>query len=112
MSGTEPFNPSPQMEHVRQLIKEHQEEGWDAAWSVTAATHRGSGRNWLTHPGLISRKDGTTPWDAGQAQPPLKDLLDSKVLDLPSTGSAFVPGCGTVCQKSKHFDIDSCMILY
>ena len=47
--------------------------------------------------GLVFRKDGMTPWDAGQAQPPLKELLESKVLDLPSTGSAFVPGCGTVC---------------
>jgi hypothetical protein len=38
------------------------------------------------------------PWDQGSAHPSLVDLLETKSakLGLPSSGRAFVPGCGTV----------------
>ncbi|KAL0576750.1 hypothetical protein V5O48_005240 [Marasmius crinis-equi] len=45
--------------------------------------------------GSIFRKQQDTPWDAGKSQPGLRTLLDSKELDLPATGKALVPGCGT-----------------
>ncbi|KAH9844042.1 S-adenosyl-L-methionine-dependent methyltransferase [Rhodofomes roseus] len=56
---------------LRQLIKEDPVDGWDKAW-----------------------QNEVTPWDAGEAQPPLRSLLASGLLDLPETGKAFVPGCG------------------
>lgn len=42
------------------------------------------------------RKEKVTPWDAGAVQPPLRDVLSSGQLLLPSSGRAFVPGCGKV----------------
>ncbi|KAJ7484678.1 S-adenosyl-L-methionine-dependent methyltransferase [Mycena latifolia] len=36
-----------------------------------------------------------TPWDAGDTQPPLKEILDSGEVDFPTSGRAFVPGCGS-----------------
>ncbi|KDQ52464.1 hypothetical protein JAAARDRAFT_198376 [Jaapia argillacea MUCL 33604] len=39
-------------------------------------------------------KEQVTPWDAGQVQPPLRDLIQSGELDLPKSGKALVPGCG------------------
>ncbi|TBU33212.1 thiol methyltransferase 1 [Dichomitus squalens] len=56
---------------IREIIKTRQQDGWDEAW----------------------QKD-VTPWDAGQLQPPLKELIESKRLPLPTTGRALVPGCG------------------
>lgn len=43
------------------------------------------------------RQQNATPWDAGQSQPPLKDLLASGEVDFPKSGRALVPGCGRVC---------------
>ncbi|KAI0721207.1 hypothetical protein C8Q72DRAFT_756942, partial [Fomitopsis betulina] len=40
------------------------------------------------------RQQNATPWDAGQSQPPLKDLLASGEVDFPKSGRALVPGCG------------------
>ncbi|KAK1230722.1 hypothetical protein PQX77_006172 [Marasmius sp. AFHP31] len=40
-------------------------------------------------------KENLTPWDCGQYQPPLKKFLESEELNLPATGKALVPGCGT-----------------
>lgn len=37
-----------------------------------------------------------TPWDAGDIQPPLRDLLHCGVLHLPPAGRALIPGCGKV----------------
>lgn len=56
---------------VREFVAAHPERGWDDAW-----------------------KAGATPWDAGDVQPPLRDLLHSRQLALPATGRALVPGCG------------------
>jgi len=36
-----------------------------------------------------------TPWDAGNIQPPLREVLQSGEVDFPKTGRAFVPGCGS-----------------
>lgn len=40
-------------------------------------------------------KQDLTPWDDGQMQPPLRSLIESKELELPPTGRALVPGCGS-----------------
>ncbi|KAI0700653.1 thiol methyltransferase 1 [Cerioporus squamosus] len=61
----------PAMAQVRALIQTHKEQGWDEAWKVAV-----------------------TPWDAGKIQPPLNDLVKSKILDVPRGGKALVPGCG------------------
>lgn len=44
----------------------------------------------------LHRQDGCTPWDAGKAQPPLKEILSNPFLYLPPNGRALVPGCGSV----------------
>ncbi|RPD67030.1 thiol methyltransferase 1 [Lentinus tigrinus ALCF2SS1-7] len=56
---------------IRKIIQDREQDGWDEAW----------------------QKD-VTPWDAGTLQPPLKDLIESKRVPLPTTGRALVPGCG------------------
>ncbi|KAI0786354.1 S-adenosyl-L-methionine-dependent methyltransferase [Abortiporus biennis] len=61
---------SPQ-EQVRAIIAQDNLNGWETAW-----------------------KENLTPWDAGDVQPPLKDLIESKRIPLPTTGRALVPGCG------------------
>ncbi|KAF8559025.1 S-adenosyl-L-methionine-dependent methyltransferase [Imleria badia] len=53
------------------LIKESPASGWDDAWKI-----------------------GLTPWDSGDAQPALRDLILSNELDLPKVGRALIPGCG------------------
>ncbi|OBZ76484.1 putative thiol methyltransferase 2 [Grifola frondosa] len=58
-------------ERVREFVRNNPDSGWDDAW-----------------------KAKITPWDAGYAQPPLRDLIQSNVLDLPRSGRALVPGCG------------------
>ncbi|KAM5543778.1 hypothetical protein V8D89_002395 [Ganoderma adspersum] len=60
-----------QMNKLRQMIKEHDDGGWDFAW-----------------------KSDVTPWDVGSYQPPLKEVLDDKSICLPASGRALVPGCG------------------
>ncbi|KIJ70295.1 hypothetical protein HYDPIDRAFT_23413 [Hydnomerulius pinastri MD-312] len=56
---------------VRRLLQENPISGWDDAW-----------------------KGGVTPWDAGDVQPALRDLILSNKLGLPKHGRALVPGCG------------------
>ena len=38
------------------------------------------------------------PWDAGQIQPPLKEVIESSSngIQWPRQGAALVPGCGSV----------------
>lgn len=43
-----------------------------------------------------------TPWDQGEVQRPLRDLIDSRELDLPKQGRALVPGCGRVSSILSH----------
>jgi len=51
--------------------------GWDEAW-----------------------KEQVTPWDAGNVQPPLRDLIESNRVNWPRNGRALVPGCG------KGYDVN------
>ena len=48
------------------------------------------------------RKTGVTPWDSGDFQPALRDLILSNELDLPDVGRALVPGCGRVGSAKAH----------
>ncbi|KAI9001217.1 thiol methyltransferase 1 [Trametes punicea] len=59
------------LQSLRELIDTQKERGWDEAWKVQV-----------------------TPWDAGTVQPALKELVESKAVDLPTSGRALVPGCG------------------
>lgn len=59
------------MEKLREIISADKEKGWDNAW-----------------------KAAVTPWDAGDIQPPLKDLLESREINFATSGKALVPGCG------------------
>ncbi|PPQ80622.1 hypothetical protein CVT25_001651 [Psilocybe cyanescens] len=43
----------------------------------------------------FDRRRGATPWDTGDTQPSLKEAVESSGLDLPSSGRALVPGCGS-----------------
>ncbi|THH33790.1 hypothetical protein EUX98_g404 [Antrodiella citrinella] len=58
-------------EVVRKFIDEDPLGGWDKAWQTK-----------------------TTPWDYGDVQPALRELVESKAVDLPTSGCALVPGCG------------------
>ncbi|EAU90061.1 thiol methyltransferase 1 [Coprinopsis cinerea okayama7 len=40
-------------------------------------------------------KENITPWDAGDAQPSLIELIEESGLDFARKGRALVPGCGT-----------------
>ncbi|GJE84638.1 S-adenosyl-L-methionine-dependent methyltransferase [Phanerochaete sordida] len=71
MADIQTLSSSQKFDLVRQYLGADSERGWDNAWKVDL-----------------------TPWDAGQSQPPLRDLLKSGLLQLPATGRALVPGCG------------------
>ncbi|KZT02033.1 thiol methyltransferase 1 [Laetiporus sulphureus 93-53] len=62
---------NPEIVRLRELVAQDPGSGWDNAW-----------------------KEKVTPWDAGQSQPPLRELLASRELPLPKAGRALVPGCG------------------
>ncbi|KAJ3533310.1 hypothetical protein NM688_g7303 [Phlebia brevispora] len=74
-SSTKPFSGPPPitvaMTQVRAFIAESGDSGWDRAW-----------------------KENVTPWDGGDVQPPLRDLIVSGDISLPRSGRALVPGCG------------------
>jgi hypothetical protein len=46
-------------------------KGWDMAW-----------------------QEGITPWDDGDVQPALAELVQEGKVQLPKEGRALVPGCG------------------
>ena len=77
---------------IREIIKTRQQDGWDEAWSVYPCGLS----DWTVTDTSSYRQKEVTPWDAGQLQPPLKELIESKRLPLPTTGRALVPGCGKV----------------
>ncbi|KZP24654.1 S-adenosyl-L-methionine-dependent methyltransferase [Athelia psychrophila] len=56
---------------LQQIIGQDPTNGWDTAW-----------------------QQNLTPWDRGNVQPPLRDLLVSDQVDWPRNGRALVPGCG------------------
>ena len=88
----------PLMAQVRELIRRHNEQGWDEAWYVqTLFLTRLVCRYMVLT--TLRRKISVTPWDAGQFQPPLKDLIDSKIMEVIPGGTALVPGCGRVITR-------------
>jgi len=57
----------------------------------------------IVNPAVVSTWDdawkvNVTPWDSGDIQPPLKELIEGNVDGIvwPKTGRALVPGCGAV----------------
>jgi len=59
------------MEKVRAIVKDDDPKSWDIAWQAKL-----------------------TPWDNGEIQPPLREVIESGEVALPRTGRALVPGCG------------------
>ncbi|KDR76470.1 hypothetical protein GALMADRAFT_246837 [Galerina marginata CBS 339.88] len=57
---------------AREIIKPDDQSTWELTW-----------------------QKGITPWDAGDTQPSLKEAIESSGLDLPRSGRALVPGCGS-----------------
>jgi len=45
---------------------------------------------------FLNRQKGVTPWDAGESQPSLREAIENSGLDLPRSGRALIPGCGSV----------------
>ncbi|KAF7761367.1 hypothetical protein Agabi119p4_9359 [Agaricus bisporus var. burnettii] len=82
MSGTgpisQPFNfrtDSEPAKAVRKLVDVYEPSTWNKAWQASV-----------------------TPWDAGEFQPPLKEVIETNIdgIQWPHrTGKALVPGCGT-----------------
>ncbi|KAI0050404.1 S-adenosyl-L-methionine-dependent methyltransferase [Auriscalpium vulgare] len=66
-----PVRDRPAIKALRTIIKPDEQNTWDEAW-----------------------KQNVTPWDAGGSQPPLRALLESKRVPLPTAGKALVPGAG------------------
>ncbi|KAL7343070.1 thiol methyltransferase 1 [Rhodotorula toruloides] len=90
MAYSRPMQPTEALLKVRQFLQEDPTEGqsatgagWDQAW-----------------------KAETTPWDAGDVQPALRELLDEKwsevgvSLDELKDGKALVAGCGRGCDAA------------
>ncbi|KAG2003624.1 thiol methyltransferase 1 [Coprinopsis cinerea AmutBmut pab1-1] len=59
-------------EKVRNTVKPDDHTSWDLLW-----------------------KQNVTPWDAGESQPSLIELIEESGIDFPRNGKALVPGCGT-----------------
>ncbi|KAH9477419.1 putative thiol methyltransferase 2 [Psilocybe cubensis] len=56
----------------KHIVKPDDQSTWETAW-----------------------QKGVTPWDAGEAQPSLKEAVEKSGLEFPKTGRALVPGCGS-----------------
>ncbi|KXN84483.1 putative thiol methyltransferase 2 [Leucoagaricus sp. SymC.cos] len=72
------YVPATQLEAIkamRQLLTPEDPSSWDRLW-----------------------KAGVTPWDSGEVQPPLKEAIEGghDGIEWPTSGSALVPGCGSV----------------
>ncbi|KAG6889662.1 hypothetical protein C0995_015778 [Termitomyces sp. Mi166 len=59
------------MDQLRQIVKSGEPSTWDNAWRANV-----------------------TPWDAGEFQPPLREVVESSDIDFARHGRALVPGCG------------------
>ncbi|KAF9456877.1 S-adenosyl-L-methionine-dependent methyltransferase [Collybia nuda] len=44
---------------------------------------------------VLGRKAKVMPWDIGQVQPPVREVVESGEVDFPRQGRALVPGCGS-----------------
>lgn len=42
------------------------------------------------------RKKKVTPWETGDIQPALREVIESGLVDFPRQGRALIPGCGSV----------------
>ncbi|KAJ6631225.1 S-adenosyl-L-methionine-dependent methyltransferase [Mycena sp. CBHHK59/15] len=62
----------PDMRKMVRKIVTDDPNTWDKAWS-----------------------QNITPWDAGDIQPPLREVLTSGEVEFPTSGRALVPGCGS-----------------
>ncbi|KAF8056711.1 S-adenosyl-L-methionine-dependent methyltransferase [Lyophyllum atratum] len=62
----------PDVARVREIVKSGDPLTWDLAWLANL-----------------------TPWDNGEIQPPLREVVESGVIDFPRQGRALVPGCGS-----------------
>lgn len=58
-------------EKLRTLINKDDPKTWNTAWQAKI-----------------------TPWDGGDFQPPLRDVIESGEIAFPRAGRALVPGCG------------------
>ncbi|KAJ7627662.1 S-adenosyl-L-methionine-dependent methyltransferase [Mycena polygramma] len=66
------MNPTaPDRVRIRELITDDP-HSWDQAW-----------------------QQNVTPWEAGEIQPPLREVTQSGEVAFPKSGRAFVPGCGS-----------------
>ncbi|KAG6888705.1 hypothetical protein C0995_006498 [Termitomyces sp. Mi166 len=62
----------PDVAKVREIVKGGNPSDWDTVWQANI-----------------------TPWDAGEFQPPLREVIESGDIDFPRQGRALVPGCGS-----------------
>ncbi|KAF8869993.1 S-adenosyl-L-methionine-dependent methyltransferase [Infundibulicybe gibba] len=69
--STAPTTKNPTNSRIHGIIKEDDVGTWDQAW-----------------------RENVTPWDIGQCQPPLREVVESGEVPFPHQGRALVPGCG------------------
>ncbi|KAF8886577.1 S-adenosyl-L-methionine-dependent methyltransferase [Infundibulicybe gibba] len=69
--STAPVAKNPLNMRIHAIIKQDDVGTWDQAW-----------------------RENVTPWDVGQCQPPLREVVESGEVPFPHQGRALVPGCG------------------
>lgn len=62
----------PDLAKVQEIVKSGDPSTWDLAWQANI-----------------------TPWDVGEIQPPLQEIIESGTINFPRQGRALVPGCGS-----------------
>ncbi|KAG6877153.1 hypothetical protein C0992_010683 [Termitomyces sp. T32_za158] len=67
-----PFASLPEVRKVNGFVKDGDPLAWEDAW-----------------------KAKVTPWDSGELQPPLREVIESGEVPFPRQGRALVPGCGS-----------------
>ncbi|KAJ7192268.1 thiol methyltransferase 1 [Mycena pura] len=68
---------------------------WDESWRVAIAA---GVRDIITedpHSWDKAWSKNLIPWDAGEIQPPLREVIQSGEVPFPTQGRALVPGCGS-----------------
>ncbi|KAF8589030.1 S-adenosyl-L-methionine-dependent methyltransferase [Ramaria rubella] len=65
-------------------------EGLKNVASILASVPEDGNKGWDS----IWRADFAPPWDSGDVQPALKELIQEKNFELPKDGQVLVPGCG------------------
>ncbi|KAH7930247.1 S-adenosyl-L-methionine-dependent methyltransferase [Leucogyrophana mollusca] len=77
------------LKRMGEILREDPTRGWDNTWYTHILTISA-----IEDLILRYRQQNVMPWDAGEVQRPLQDLVLSGTLDLPRLGRALVPGCG------------------